>query len=44
MRRLFKWAGIGLAILLLGAAGLIATAWAVHPRVFTIEANHDFVP
>ena len=29
MRRFLKWAGIGLALMLLGALGLIATAWAV---------------
>ncbi|KQY51753.1 c-type cytochrome [Lysobacter sp. Root494] len=32
MRRLLKWAGIGLILLLLGVAGLFAVAWAVTSR------------
>lgn len=35
MRRFLKWTGIGLAILLLGAAGLLATAWAVTSKAMT---------
>lgn len=35
MRRLLKWAGIGLAILLLGAAGLLAVAWFATNKAMT---------
>jgi len=35
MRRFLKWAGIGLAVLLLGAVGLLATAWAVTSKAMT---------
>lgn len=41
MRRLLKWAGIGLAILVLGVAGLFAVAWGVTgkgmSRTYTVN-------
>jgi cytochrome c553 len=42
MRRLLKWAGIGLALLLLVVAGLFAVAWAVTTRGMSrTYAVHD---
>jgi len=35
MRRFMKWAGIGLALILLGVAGLFAVAWAVTGKAMS---------
>jgi mono/diheme cytochrome c family protein len=35
MRRFMKWAGIGLAVILLGIAGLFAVAWAVTGKAMS---------